>query len=300
MVRLGAASLTYGGYGGSPAPSLQIGSTKRPMELDKQVAKWLQDDSKWGGHETANELRYMGVFSDLTEVMPVSNSTALGIVTLRFGSPSAQPVAEQILVRLKIVEEDMHVEWTAHLGAGNGAGHGGEPTRRLYRRGKTLLLLTGGRLCPFESDNLSRWLSPIAAVPGGESAYAGFADQRYIILNRTVEAGGIALEAFDLERLASFPVLNLTLAPDGADTYLKCVPAEGAYLLLEKRDKSENVEETFTIHLPDGRRARMPQSVAQTWRDYAIGDVSDPSAANTLDIFSARTGKRVARLRVPR
>jgi len=304
IVRVGDATISYGE---GQNPSLVVGSTKRPLELGKQVEQWLQDDARWGGHQAANDLRYSyshgGIGSDLTEVVPVSDSAALGIVTLRSGGPSGEPVAQQVLIRLRIDGKDrkaVRVEWAGRLGQGNGASYGREPTRRLYRRGDTLLLLVDGRLCPFTPEGDRG--APLAAVPEGESTYVGFADQRYILLDRTVRGGGTVLEAFDLERLVSFPVLNLAVAPDGADTYLRAVPEEGDYLLLAKRErgKSSDAEMTFTIHLPDGRRARMSQLADQSWRDYAIGNSAHPSGANTVDVLDARTGRRVARLWQPK
>ncbi|MBS1700411.1 MAG: hypothetical protein JST12_02015 [Armatimonadetes bacterium] len=73
------------------------------LDFNSLGLEWLRDDAKWGGHERANNLRYLASRAWLSQVIvePWGKPTsALGILTIQNLTESVQPAIAQALVKI--------------------------------------------------------------------------------------------------------------------------------------------------------------------------------------------------------
>ena len=73
------------------------------LHFDTLGSEWLKKDDLWGGHQKANNLRYLAQRTWLSEFSPAPGKNpkwGLAILTAQNMSESAQPILDQALVRI--------------------------------------------------------------------------------------------------------------------------------------------------------------------------------------------------------
>lgn len=260
------------------------------IDLQPIISEWLKDDGKWGGHQQANRIRYMGtyggLFGQVHQVVQEAERTALAVLSVHEESPSGQPIGGQFLVRLfpkpfrmELVRPVLHFP-----------NDGAYMSSLVFLRyGRHLLSIEGGAVKDLAGNGsvVAKWLDlpPAADV-------RGIAGNRWLIA-RIDSDKGTKFTATDLKRRKSFTILNYIYDPKSPlqlpALYGGPVPSSPFLVFGQDRNDSQAVK-WFTVHLPDGRRARLDGPAYEVAGPYAY-DRRDEE----IDLYSATTGKLIGR-----
>jgi hypothetical protein len=146
------------------------------LDLYAEVQKWLRSDRLWGGHATANEMRYLDARAPLgprvTETVPQSDGTALAVIDYMGES------ALSLTVQANLVRITLNPFKVTHLKSLDPMRdwHNATSPKRLYRYGSNLFVIAGSSLLRYSRGKLSKW----ATLPWGT---IGLANGRWLAMS---------------------------------------------------------------------------------------------------------------------
>lgn len=259
----------------------------KKLETKDLIKSWLQDDDKWGGHQPANQFRYMnegggGISAYLTQLVPQPNGTGLGVLNMRFDGPSGEPLGGQILARISGSKFD----FIRFLSTPDEASLNSPCPLRILQSSKGPLIWEEGQFLKLDkSGNVGTKLMdapsgfPVAVLQG-----------RYAILKHPNHEGS-DIDCFDLQRLTTSRVFQETETSFGGLTYLAYVPEKGNYLLMAHQIDQNGGIALFSLRVPDRHRTPMPPETSITWGRFAI-----IVAARKVTVLWADSGQKVVEL----
>jgi hypothetical protein len=305
-----------------PAPSHPSGYVRILLERNGQPAgsfttqtlleSWLQNDEIWGGHQRANQVRYMdsgggGGISGRFVNVTVAGDVAYVLINWHFMGPSFEPIGAQHLIRIRSRPELMI-----------------EPLRLLGETYPTfggisafafpLLFKFHGGPIIFESDGLHSLNLDgssgrlVAASPKGFNPI-GLVDGRWLLIGRSDDQEPNPVKLLDLELKKVISLAgNWKL---GWSSYSFCIPERGRKILsTEILRQTNNGSDMgyYVLTIPKGTRIRLAASksiVGQyLWHGMAVL-VDDKwvegvgAQHNVVEVFDAGTGRLIRRMQVP-
>ncbi len=258
----------------------------------KEFLKWLEDDERWGGHERANQLRYMqksagGINIELSNLLDVKGVGSYAVMTLRYAGPSGEPTGPQVLLRLP--NGQAKLEWVRRLGDIPATLYGPVPPR---------LFVFGNLMFTFEPDGIYTLRNDgskgkfFANVPA-EAVPLGLADRRYLVVASTPDLkSGERIETIDLASGNSKLILQNPAQKQ--DVFVPHLPAAGIgdspYLLFDLPTDTNGGTTYFTLHLPDLARHNAPASV------NPLGEFGIQQDRDEVVVYSLRNARPVQRI----
>lgn len=266
------------------------GRQKGEIDFRSIVSEWLQDDSKWGGHSAANQMRYMaqsggGVSMRVDQILAEPDGNALGLLNTYWDGPSARPVAAQFLV--SISPHPLRLTLIKRIFSGV-IGSYFDTTPRLYVCRSKQYCIDGDHIEQIDpSGKAVKILCPWdpAEVPKGIAADRWIVgvlqrQRRYQILATDLVRGKsfVLVQAEDngLEKLQPPAILQGSVSPTSP------------FVLLSQTETRTGKRLAFTIHLPDGKRQSVPDDAAQVAGPYVLGRSPD-----RINLYRASTGKLI-------
>ncbi len=309
------------------APRGQITVTASGREVGaiafQDVAReWLDQDSLWGGHKEANDLRYLlraGTEGDLTTISDLTpvGDTVLAVLTWRFGG-SGLPIAAQYLVRIETSPQPAlvpllrlplpYITDDAYLAR--------PPGPRLLRAGERLLVHTrpatsiydprykeGAPAELTEIDPTGRAVGIFATCPASLLPQ-GVLAERWLVLIDTDSQAQEPVWLLDLTTRTLRPLPGDWRSVEYGATRA-FVPSTGSRILLSRTistepdassaeaDASGRCDQTFLVHIPSGERELLPGAgIGRIWEGYVIA----PDGRG-MSIYSAETAELMQQVR---
>ena len=262
----------------------------KKLDTRDLIKSWLQDDDKWGGHQSANQFRYMdqgggGISAYLTQLVPQPNGTGLGVLNMRFDGPSGEPLGGQILVQFS----NSRFDFIRFLSTPDEAALNSVCPLRILQSSKGPLIWDKGQFLKLDkSGNVG---SKIMDAPAGFPV--AVLEGRYAIVKHPNHEGS-DIDSFDLQRFTTRRVFQETETSFGGLSYLAYIPEKGNYLLMARQiDKNGGIA-LFTLRVPDGRRTPMPPQTSVTWGRFAI-----IVEEKKVTVFRADSGQKVVEITNP-
>ena len=278
----------------------------------QDVARQLLDqESLWGGHKEANDLRYLlraGTEGDLTAISDLTpvGDTVLAVLTWRTGG-SGFHIAAQYLVRIEASPQPAlvpllrlplpYITDDAYLAR--------PPGPRLFRAGERLLVHTrpttimndpgykaGAPAELTEIDPTGRAVGIFATAPASLLPQGILAERWLVLLDRDSQAQE-PVWLLDLTTRTLRPLPGDWRSVQYGETRA-FIPSTGSRILVSRSvstepDGSGRYEQTFIVHIPSGERELLPgASIGRIWEGYVIA-----RDGRGTSIYSAETGKLV-------
>ena len=273
-------------------PSLELrrnGVSAGTVDLQALQDKWLEDEARWGGHAAVNQFRYEenrgGVIPDLTQLLPMADGDAAGVLSFRQGDQSNLAITWQALVRLHA--KPFSVEWL-HVLAPSGGMFGLYMPKPMFVSDGKQFCVNGQEIDALEADG---GLGPKWAALNPTEQALGLCGGRWYI-GRNLDQKTQAYVATDLLQRTTFDLYACTgPAPMDFSPVLQGTPNPfSPYLLFSLRqgDYNSDAENYFTIHVPDGKKVLLQGPATKIAGPYAVS-----YDLESLAVFSAATGRRV-------
>lgn len=270
------------------------------VDLTESAEKWLQDDSVWGGHENANQVRYLterygGILhADLTECLPYSDGSALGVLTLRSVTDWHKLASAQVLIRIsrnpfkiasfRFLKRVPTPQTPAPI----------SDVPRLYRFGRDTFLIDGSNLAII--DSMGNPTRTVCAIPDG-AAPIGMSADRWIDFQQFDAKGNQSWLALDLKDAGFRAILTIPSKPHPYDTEnIECgvVDPHSQFLLFERRIFRPDHTEFFTVSVKNGAQTLLEKPAFRVLGDFAV----DQEVGKVL-LYSAKSGKFVQEVSIP-
>jgi|GEM_PF-3352877 len=273
----------------------QKGGREEKVDLREPEMEWLADDGRWGGHQQANELRYIagrggGFDSYVTDLESTGEDRALAVLSL-VDSASISPPRLQLLVMVQL--EPLKIELIRSL-AGIEDGEIVRPAHLLYHFGKSLYLNSVGSIDPIDSrGNVTKPL----CVWGPGKFPLGVCGDRWLV-SMTTRPQERLLEAADLSTGKSRIVFDPTRSSFGlADIEPYELDSSGPYVFYSYAPSmigNAYCHKFLTIHIPDGVIHVVPGSYfrVQSFGPYLAAELPDGSGR----LFLKESGREVGSL----
>lgn len=289
---------------------LERGKVVATLSLRDTLEKWLPEDAVWGGPSEANQVRYMhgsaGGVGWLLANGVVAGESVLAVLSWRALGPSGEPILAQHLVRIT-AGPDPAIEMVRRLDVPSGWLYGLSwyPVLRLFRYGSRLLLYTkpapgpefGGPAPPtaaelVEISPAGKTVRVVACLPSRRYPL-GLLGERWLVLGEPDEKAARPLWILDLRSRGLRPL------PGNWKGYFLSsyvyVPAAGTQILVARAD--ERV--THVVTIPGGHSVSLPNPSGSV-RHYLWQGMAIMVGDETVSVYSAATGKRIALLQIPR
>lgn len=276
---------------------IRDGKTVAGADLTALAAEWLADDAFWGGHENANQVRYLvdrygGMLrADLTECMPYPDGTAVGVLSLRTADSWQKPTAAQVLIVLgRNPFKLASFRVLRAVGAPDPAPYGA--TQRLYRLGAKTYLVDGSDVS--QIDALGRAARHVLTLPA-RTAPDGMGGGRWVVAEQLLDTrGGMQWIACDLTNGEILPFLNVPWAmayPSTETIHLGRLDPKSPYVLFERRTFRPERTEFFTVRIDNGEQAGLAGPAGQIVGQYAANDMPTGPHSQAVTLYSAKTGR---------
>jgi hypothetical protein len=306
----------------SEVAALGGGKVVAKADMKALEDRWLDDESIWGDHKIANEMRYMhrsagGLSPFLTNFISQGDSV-LAVLSWRANGPSIMPIIAQHLVRIRIrpnlsvepirlLDYDVQSKSSWPLGVGV-LGSTWLATPRLFRfQGKLLLHTKPGRawderggqppaemVTIAESGKLGRAITKLPA----QYYPVGLVNGRWLLLGWPNEKASEPLKVLDLK------TKKLSVLPGPWRGYSNpqqvIVPESGNRVLVqvaEEREGEPGAVHTAIVRVPEGKRIDVSTKgyIRALWEGVAV-TVDDPN----VHLYSVSTGKLLQGLSLSR
>ncbi|RYG37145.1 hypothetical protein EON81_07560 [bacterium] len=259
------------------------------FDLAKELETWLEDDDLWGGRANANNQRYTamrggGFVEEVTDLLPQTDGSALGVLTLRVGFMSGEPFGPQLLFRFR--PKGNHLE-PLRVFSGYGGPENGRSPSRIFRAGQRQWIQD---VDLYELTPIGALGKRVAKLPQYTVSLA-LSAQRWIVTQTWSRAnGGRSYDAIDT-RTGKITPLHRPSPGNGEGTSMMDASEEAPYiLLLTESGEQRSIQ---TVRIPDGKRTKIDGRAGFLWGDYAIG------ITDKVEVWSAANGKPLASLAWP-
>jgi len=260
--------------------------TPRTIVFWPQVAAWLDDDAFWGGHEAANQVRYLwglGTYAEMTDCLPIKGSRALAVLEIHLTSDSSERVFARVLVRIE--PKSFKISPVVSVPAAEIARD--SQRHLLFAAADRSYLVAGNSIQ--EIDAKGAKATRVCDWDKSESP-SGLAGQRWMI-GETTNAGGYELRVTDIHLKKTWTIFKS--GPETKSVLAAPPSPEGPYLLIDPA--GEGFTGSIAMHLPDGRKQKLPGQISYIAGPYAVA--MDESK---FTLYLAASGKKVGSFPQPR